>query len=213
HIPLRRGLGSSAAAVVGGLMAGQELLGRPLSPQQLLGLATELEGHPDNVAPALMGGCQVVVGGSEIVSAPVPLPRGLVAALFIPDFEIPTREARAVLPQQVSRADAVYNVGRAALLVAALATGQLGYLRIATQDRLHQPARQALFPAMERVFQAALEAGALGVFLSGSGSTILALVKGRASPVAQAMARAAREAGVKGRTKIARPSLQGAAVV
>ena len=165
-IPLGRGLGSSAAAVVGGLVAANTLCGEPLGQQALLRLATSLEGHPDNVAAALLGGCCIVVqDGERLVTSAVPIPSWLRAVVFIPDTAMPTREARAVLPPQVSRQDAVYNMGRVALLVNALATGKAEDLRVATQDALHQPARRRLFPAMERVIQAGLAAGALGAFL------------------------------------------------
>lgn len=209
-VPLRRGLGSSATAVVGGLAAANELLGKPLPTGRLLELATALEGHPDNVVAAIFGGCQVVVQDDRLVWASVPLPAGLQAVLFIPDFEIPTRESRRILPRRVSRADAVYNLGRVGLLVAALATDQLEYLKVATEDRLHQPARQALFPGMGHLFQAALDSGALGAFLSGSGSTVLALCRDGASAVAQGMVAAAAQAGIAGRTMITRPSPLGA---
>jgi len=210
EIPLRRGLGSSAAATAAGLVAANLLCGEPLSAGGLLKLGAELEGHPDNIAAALLGGCQVaVVEGDRVLTARVRLPRRLRVALFIPDFELPTAEARAILPQQVGRADVVFNLGRVALLLSALAQGRLDYLKVATQDRVHQPARQALFPAMGAIMEAALEAGAVGAFLSGAGSTIVALTEGRAKAVARAMAEAAARAGVGGRTREARPSALG----
>lgn len=211
NIPLKRGLGSSAAAVVGGLVAANLLCGKPLSQSQILKLAWRLEGHPDNVAPALLGGCRVtVLDRDEVISISIPVPPELEAVLFIPDFEMSTREARAVLPSEISRADAIFNIGRAALLVAALTTGQLDCLKLATQDRLHQPARQTLFPTMGMLFEAALGAGALGVFLSGAGSTILALTVNKASTIAQAMVEAAAVQNISGRAMIAHPSLAGA---
>jgi homoserine kinase len=141
-IPLSRGLGSSAAAVVGGLVAANILCGEPLERATLLRVATALEGHPDNVAPALLGGCQIVVrDGDDLVTAGVRVPRWLRAVVFIPEVAMPTSEARAVLPPDVSRRDAVYNAGRVALLVNALATGKAEDLRVATQDALHQPAQ------------------------------------------------------------------------
>lgn len=213
-IPLARGLGSSAAATMSGLLAANILCGKVLSQRELLSLGASLEGHPDNMAPALLGGCQAVVwDGREVISAQVPWPPGLKAALFIPDFEMPTEKARAILPAEVTRADAVFNIARVALLVTALAQGQLQYLRIATQDRLHQPQRRALFPAMNDIFEAALDAGAVGVFLSGSGPTILALAQDNDVAIAEAMASAAKEAGVQGQIRIAQPSMVGAHVV
>ena len=213
RIPLARGLGSSAAAVAGGMVAGNLLLGEPLAPEELLVLGTALEGHPDNVAPALLGGCQIVArDGDRVVSVPVPLPPGLLLALFIPDFPMPTRKARALLSPQVPREDAVFNISRAALLVRALTTGELEHLALGTQDRLHQPARRALFPAMERLFQAAREAGAYGVCLSGAGSAILALTDGqdKAEEIGRALEGAAGKEGLAGKALVTRPSLQGA---
>jgi len=213
RIPLARGLGSSAAAVVGGLVAANTLAGRPLSDVDLLKLAVAAEGHADNVAPALLGGCRIVVrDGDEYVTALVPVHPGLKAVLFIPDFPMSTREARSILPQQVSRSDAIFNISRAALLTAALASGSWKNLRVATEDRLHQPARQAMFPAMPRLFAAALGAGAQGVFLSGGGSTILALAHGKHRAIADALAREAQRAGVSGRTHVVELTSHGAQV-
>ncbi len=209
-IPVARGLGSSAAATVAGLVAANSLCGEALSRDQILALAIQLEGHPDNVAPAFLGGMVVVVQETgRAIYAHVPVPAGLKAALFVPDFAMLTKEARRVLPRRVERADAVYNIGRAALLVAALTQGRLELLDVATRDRLHQPYREALFPAMPRLFGAAREAGALGVFLSGAGSTVLALCQENAEGVTQAMATAAREAGIGGRLLVIPLSPQG----
>jgi homoserine kinase len=138
------------------------------------------------------------------------VPPQLKGVLFIPDFEMPTEESRALLPSQISRKDAVYNLGRVALLVNALATGQLQYLRVATQDRLHQPARQSLFPAMSSFFEAALEAGAWGVFLSGGGPTILALTTDREEDIGKALLSTAQKAGINGKIRTACPSPVGA---
>ena len=218
YIPIRRGLGSSAAAIVGGLVAANIILPRvagqdvePLSKERLLDLASELDGHPDNVAAALLGGLQLLAQEERaLLSTPVPLPNEIHAVLYIPEIPISTEEARAVLPECVSREDAVYNIGRVALLVNSLATGNLGNLRFGLMDRLHQPYRQRLFPPMKVIFKAALDAGALGVFLSGSGSTILALTKGQEMTVAYEMAEAGRKAGLQGDVKITVPTAQGA---
>lgn len=214
NIPLGRGLGSSAAAVVGGLVAANTLCGEVLSRDDLLSLAVEMEGHADNVAPALLGGCQIVVkDNGHWATYPVPLPEGLRAVLFIPDTTMPTAQARAVLPRTVAMEDAVFNVGRAAMLVHAFSTGRLELLRQATEDRLHQPARQHLFPAMNNIFQAALNAGALGVFLSGAGSTIAALTCGREMTIGYEMADAGEKSGVKGVIRVTSPSSSGVLVV
>jgi len=210
-IPLARGLGSSAAAIVGGITAANLLLGEPLSPAQVAKLAAKLEGHPDNTTPAVYGGCQVVVNAEgEIVHAAIPLPAELQMVLFIPNLTTATEMARAILPPVVSRTDAVFNLGRVALLVDALVTGRLELLKIATQDRLHQPARKVLFPLQDEIFAAALGAGAWGAFLSGAGPTILALATEQASAVAEAMMQVARRAAISAETRITSLSPRGA---
>ena len=214
EIPLERGLGSSAAAIAGGLAAANALCPEPFGPKELLEMAATMEGHPDNVAAAVLGGLQLVVTDEQqLYTAPISLPPDLHAVLFIPEFRIATEDARAVMPAKVSMADAVFNMGRAALLVAGMATNHPEYLLEATKDRLHQPYRQPLFPAMKLLFQAARDAGALGVFLSGSGSTVLALSQGREMTVAYEMAEAAKQAGETGQLKITKPTIEGAHVV
>ena len=209
-IPLGRGLGSSSAAVVGGLMAGNELCGRQLSQDQLLELAAKIEGHPDNVAPALLGGCQIVLREEgQLITARLPVPQDLRAVLFIPDSPMPTTEARELLPSEVTRQDAVYNMGRVAMLVRAFCTGDMTHLSLATNDRLHQPARRTIFPAMKNIFHAALEAGALGVFLSGAGSSVLALARDRELTIGYEMADAAAKSGIDGSVKVTKPTNRG----
>ena len=213
-IPLSRGLGSSAAAISGGLVAANTLCGNPYSPNELLEMAATIEGHPDNVAAAVLGGLQLVVSdGPQLYTAPIPAPPELHTVLFIPETRIATTDARAVLPKQVSVADAVFNMGRVALLVAGMGLNRTQYFEVATQDRLHQPYRQSLFPAVKVIFAAARAAGALGVFVSGSGSTILALTEGREMTVAYEMFEAARLTGVPGRLEITKPTGRGAHVV
>ena len=214
EVPVARGLGSSTAAIVAGLVAANSLIGDVMSREELLQLGTEIEGHPDNLAPALFGGCQVVVmDDARLVLERIPVQRNWKFVLFIPDFEMSTKEARAVLPRQIAREDAVYNIGRVALLTSALITGQAGSLKVATQDRLHQPQRQALFPAMGDIFAAALSAGADGVFLSGSGSTIMALVRGEFDAVGRAMLAEGKKAGIKGKVNITGLNETGARVL
>ena len=168
EIPLARGLGSSAAAIAAGLAAANALCSKAFSPNELLEMAATLEGHPDNVAAAVLGGLQLVVSDQRrLYTVSVNLPPEVHAVLFIPDTRIATADARAVVPTELSIADAVFNMGRTALLVAGMATNHPEYFSVATQDRLHQPYRQALFPAMKLLFQAATDAGALGVFPFG----------------------------------------------
>ena len=213
-IPLARGLGSSSAAIVAGLLAGNCLLDDPLTTAELLALAVEIEGHPDNVTPALLGGVRACVHTVQgVLQAPVPLARPLSAVLFVPAFPMVTEEARRLLPRTVPLADAVFNVGRAALLVAGLVAGDYTLLREATRDRLHQPARAALFPEMPAFFDAALDAGAVGAFLSGAGSTLLALVEGPTDSVAGAFDHTAHHHGIAGRTLVAVVGVEGAQVL
>ena len=210
-IPVGRGLGSSSAAIVAGILAGNELCGSPFSQEELIAMAAGVEGHPDNVAPAILGGLQVVVRASDgIVASSVPLPKGLDAVLFVPDQLVVTREARSLLPRRIDRDDAVFNIGRVGLLINALATGDLSLLRTATEDRLHQQEREKIFPAMKNILRAALDAGALGAFLSGSGSSVLAFANSRRMTIGYEMAEAASKSGVSGEFRVTRPSAQGA---
>ena len=211
EIPLARGLGSSAAAIAGGLAAANALSEGEFNSRELLEMAATIEGHPDNVAAAVMGGLQLVVTEeSTLYTVPVAVPASIHAVLFIPETRIATADARAVLPQELSVPDAVHNMARVALLVAGMATNHPEYLAVATQDRLHQPYRQPLFPAMKLLMKAAMDAGALGAFLSGSGSTVLALTDGREMTVAYEMAEAARQASVEGTVKVTQPTALGA---
>ena len=213
-IPLSRGMGSSAAAIAGGLVAANALCDSPYSSSELLEMAATIEGHPDNVAAAMLGGLQLVVSdGPQLYTAPIPVPDDISAVLLIPDRRIATADARAVLPREVTIPDAVFNMGRVALLVASMAMDRPEYLDVATQDKLHQPYRQPLFPAIKVIFAAARAAGALGVFLSGSGSTVLALAKGREMTIAYEMFEAARLTAVVSRMEITRPTATGAHVV
>lgn len=198
-IPLARGLGSSAAAIVAGAAGANALFGSPLSADALLDLAWTMEGHPDNVAAALLGGVvlsDVSSGRLRWTRLEPQLDAALVAA--IPEFEVTTEAARRVLPPQVPFRDAVTNVGRAAWLVAALLTGRRELLRQALEDTLHQPYRRPLIPGMEAVMAAARTAGAFGAVLSGSGPTIVAVAPPeRAERVGTAMTDAFGRTGVR----------------
>jgi homoserine kinase len=210
-IPIARGLGASAVARVGGVFAAHALTGQPLDREQLLLLATELEGHADNVAPALFGGLQVVVRDRQrLTHIGVPLPAGMKAVLLIPEVRMPTQKSRKLLPQSLSRTDAVRNASRTALLVTALSQGRFDLLDEATKDRLHQPARAKLFPAMFSIFEAAWEAGAHCAYLSGGGSTICALCTDNEQGIADAMLEAAHSRDVPAESLITAPTERGA---
>ncbi len=176
NIPLSRGLGSSAAAIVGGLVAANALLGGPLGNMELLRLATAIEGHPDNVTPCLLGGLTAAVADGDRVRCARALPDARYAfAAMVPSFDLSTKKARQALPDNYAKADAVHNVGRAVLMFAALQQGLAGELKAASQDRMHQPYRKGLIPGWDDVNTAAEEAGALAVYLSGAGPTVMAV--------------------------------------
>jgi homoserine kinase len=177
-VPLARGLGSSATAIVGGLLGANALAGSPLSQAELLNFAIAIEGHPDNVAPALLGGCQLSAR-DPITQAwticPIDWAPEIVPILAIPDFELSTQAARSVLPQQCSYSDAIFNLSHLGLLIKGLEAARGEWIQAALQDRLHQPYRIALIPGFAEVYSAAMEAGAEGLVISGAGPTLLAL--------------------------------------
>lgn len=213
-IPLGRGLGASAVLRGGAVMAANRILGEPLTPEAMLAITAELEGHADNAAPALLGGFQVVVWEKGTVThITLPVPRDLQAVVLVPDFDMPTSETRRLMPAQVPFRDAVHNLGHAALVVAAIAENRLDVLRTATQDLLHQPARARVFPALFTIIDAATNAGAWCAYLSGGGSAVLALTSERAEAVGEAMLQAAQSAGLTGRYILTRPRACGAQII
>jgi homoserine kinase len=214
RIPYARGMGSSSAAIVSGLVAGSAISGADLSDEELTILAAGIEGHPDNVAPAIYGGCTVGVrnGSDKWIVDQVKVPEDLHAVLFVPDMLTNTHESRAVLPDQISRTDAVFNIGRAALLVNALSTGRLKLLKYATDDKLHQPHRAQAFKALPQLIEAAIKGGAHGAFLSGAGPSVLALATEREVTISYEMSETARILGVDGNPMILSVAHEGASV-
>jgi homoserine kinase len=211
RVPTARGLGSSAAAWVAGLVAGNALLGEPLSRDALLALAARAEGHPDNVTAAVLGGLTVSCAlGDRIAAISLPVPDAVRWVVLVPEVTSATAAARAVLPPSYPRADAVFNVQRVALLLAALQSQRLDLLGAALDDRLHQPHRLRLFPWMPAVAEAARRAGALGCVLSGAGPSLLAAVGADGGAVGQAMESALAAAGVRGRAHAFAVDTEGA---
>ncbi len=213
-IPVSRGLGSSSAAIIGGLVSANRLLGDPLEKAQLLELAVELEGHSDNVAPALYGGfvssCQ---RGGKTVALKLTPPANLAAVAAIPDFYLSTSKARKILAPEVKREDAVHNIQCAALMVGAMATGDLQLFAAAFDDRLHQEQRYRLIKGAKRVLRAARSAGAIAAGLSGAGPTLIAFINtedNRAEQIKKAMQRAWEFAGVSAKTVLLEQDNQGA---
>ncbi len=174
-IPLAAGLGSSAAAYLAGLAAGVLLGGGDLSAAQLIEWGSEREGHADNVVPCVLGGFTVIAADREVRHLRLDPPAGLAAQVAIPNFELPTLTARAVLPTMVDHRDAVFNQSRVGMLAAAMASGRLELLGYAMRDLLHQPYRERLVPGLTQVLEAAMAAGSVGAALSGAGPTVLAL--------------------------------------
>jgi len=214
NIPLSRGLGSSAAAIVGGLVAANAATGNTLGNDIILNMATEIEGHPDNVAPALFGGIAIsVANGKEVHCLHFAPVRPLSMIIAVPEFTLSTHRARSVLPVNVSMKDAIFNVSRTAMLVSALCIGKYDYLTCALDDRLHQPYREPLIPGMKAVFAAASEAGALGSVISGAGPCLIAFAQDNASAIGEAMVRAFAEHAVKAKYLLLQVDTAGTQVI
>lgn len=215
QVPLARGLGSSATAIVAGLVGANALAGSPLSKVELLQMAIAIEGHPDNVVPALLGGCQLtaIANQSDWEICPIPWCDRVVPVVAIPDFELSTQEARQVLPDRYSRADAIFNAAHLGLLLRGLETGEEDWLRAALQDRIHQPYRKSLIPGYEAVGAAAIAAGAYGIVISGAGPSLLALTgQEQAVAVQSAMATEWQSLGMEAQVKILRLVEKGTTV-
>lgn len=177
NIPMARGLGSSSACIVAGILGANRFMGNPLSHTDLINLAAKIEGHPDNTSPALSGGLVAsAMEGERVYSVSVPVSDKIRFAVMIPPFELKTEKARAALPKEYSREDAVYNLSRSGLMTASLFSGELHNLRVAVQDRIHQPYRSGLIENYDNVFRMSYELGSLGTYVSGAGPTIIAMI-------------------------------------
>ena len=196
-VPIARGLGSSVTARLGCVVGLNALAGSPLDRQGLLEVVAALEGHPDNAAPAVFGGFTAAgFVGSDVRCIRVPLPSRIRLVTLIPDFEVSTPEARKRVPQTFSKADTIHILNRASLVTAAFATGRLESLRGCFDDRIHQPYRAPLIPGMDAILAAGVKAGAIGGWLSGSGSTLMCLALDNSEAVAKAMQRKMPKAAV-----------------
>jgi homoserine kinase len=175
QVPVSRGLGSSSTAVVAGLMAANALAGSPLGQADLVTEATLIEGHPDNVAPAILGGMTInVMEEGKVRSLKLAPAKPLKLVVLVPDMQLSTAKARAAMPKAISVRDSVYSTSRAALLIGALATGRYEFLSTALQDKIHTPYRLPLIPGAQEALKRAQEAGAYQAVISGSGSTLMA---------------------------------------
>jgi homoserine kinase len=215
-IPLASGLGSSAAAVLSGTLAANALLDERFDQEALLKIAIQTEGHPDNVAPALLGGLVVCLADFERVSVHPLAPRAgrrpIYVTVVLPECDFPTQAARAVLPAQVKRQDAIFNISRVVLVAEALRSGDMDLLGSAMEDRLHQPYRLPLIPGAQAAMEAAKGAGAAAVALSGAGPSLAAFSAHRDPAIGGAMQRAFAAVGISARVFDLRPSEAGAHV-
>lgn len=214
-IPMTRGLGSSSACIVAGLFAANELTGRPMSRDQLAQMACQIEGHPDNVAPAVYGGLIIaVLEGEEhrLHHVKITPSDKLSFVAFIPDFQLSTAKARRILPTEYSRADAIYNISRASLFVASMMSENFDNFPVSVNDRVHQPYRGTLIPGFDAVFEAAATAGAFGVFLSGAGPTVIAITQRSLEKAFAAKMKRTLDTLDKWETKILHADMEGAKV-
>lgn len=193
-IPIARGLGSSGAAILAGILGAAALAGARLSDDEVLALAMRFEGHVDNFTASYYGGCTAAIAeNGRVRSVQVPFPRALRAVVLVPEMEVSTAEARRILPGEVPFRDAVFNTTRVGLLVAAMAAGNLPVMREALHDRLHQPYRAKLIRGLEEVIEEGRRAGAIGCCLSGAGSSLIAFATDRAEAIGRRMQRLWRD--------------------
>lgn len=199
QIPLSSGMGSSSAAILTGLLAGNALVENPFSREEILNLACEMEGHPDNVAPAMMGGLVVsAMENGKVIARQIPIEMNVHVTIVLPDFYLPTKQARAALPKKVSMRNAIHNISRTALVIEAFRNGDLDLLGKVMTDKLHQPYRLKLILGAASAMEAAKEAGASAVALSGAGPSVIAFSTGEAG-IGESMKRAYEAAGVEAR--------------
>ncbi len=216
RVPLSSGLGSSSAAMLTGMLGANALLGNPFSDEQILKVAIQSEGHPDNVAPAMLGGLVAsIVHDDHVISIKLPARanRGPIhATVVLPNFDFPTQQARAILPAKVDRKDAIYNISRAVMVTEALRTGDLELLGKAMTDMLHQPYRIPLIPGAQAAMDSARRAGAAAVALSGAGPGVIAFASKDEPVIGRAMRTAFEAAGLEARIFQLAPTYEGAEV-
>jgi homoserine kinase len=213
-IPLARGLGSSAAAIVGGLIAANAATGNTLTKEEIFSIATIIEGHPDNVAPAIFGGITIsVMQGDQPVYLRFLPEKTLSMVVAIPEFNLSTHRARQVLPDIITMKDAVFNISRVALLIGSLCKGEFHHLQYALEDKVHQPYRQQLIPGMQQVFHAAIAKGAYGAALSGAGPCLIAFTESNCHEIGAAMVQAFADNNVKADSVILTIDAEGAKVI
>lgn len=178
-IPISRGLGSSSSCIVAGLIGAFALMGKDVNKEEVLDLAVKIEGHPDNVCPAIFGGLisAIILDDKRIIYNSVNVKEGIKFIALIPKFKLSTEKARAILPSEVTFNDCIYNISRVALLISVFANGNYELLEEANKDKIHQPFRSKLIKDFDIVYNKAIELGGLSCFLSGAGPTLMTIIK------------------------------------
>jgi homoserine kinase len=213
-IPIGRGLGSSATAIIAGLVAANRYLGNPLTEESLIKKAIAIEGHPDNIVSAFYGGFNInVLTDKGVISKKIKLDETMQIVLVIPDFQLSTRELRQILPEKVSYRDAVFNHSRTALLIACFYEHNLDLLSTAMEDRLHQDYRAPLIPGFQEIINQAYQTGAKGVALSGAGPTMIAFCHKKAAEIGQVMVDVFKSHQIDSRYLITLPDNRGIKII
>ena len=204
RIPIARGLGSSAALIVAGAVAANELCEKRLSQDDLMQLCADLEGHPDNIVAAFLGGLTICgYEDNRLIYKNFLVRHGLRAIIAVPqNLEVKTKDAVAILPKKIPLEDAVFNISRVAFFISGILEDELDIIGLGMEDRLHQPYRKALIPGLEEVFAAAKKAGGHGVALSGSGSSVIALTHRYPHPIGRAMREAFKRHGIEAKIMV-----------
>ncbi len=212
RIPLGRGLGSSATAIVGGILAAEKISGKKLSLPEVIDVAFKFEPHPDNVLPAYTGGFVVAATNGDLTYVKLEWPKELKVVIVVPEFFLSTEESRSVLPDNYRKEDVVFNIQRVALLLGALQKKDFGLLKEAVKDRLHQPYRCDLIPSFWEILTEGYKAGAYAVYLSGAGSCIGALADRNFDQIGQAMCNVFDSLGIESRYLVLEVDQEGAKV-
>ena len=212
NIPIQKGLGSSAASIIAGLLLGNALCDNQLIDTEILQLATELEGHSDNAAACLFGGCQIVVKNHNgiISNSTIEFSQDLDLIIFIPDKTTSTDNARMIIPKTIDLQDAVFNISRTALLVNSLNNNLNENLKLATEDKIHQPYRLKLIPGLDDIIETGINSGALSSFLCGSGPAIMALAKSNGPGISKNIMQKASDLNIQGQIILTKPTRLGA---
>lgn len=214
NVPVSRGLGSSAACIAAGLLAANCLMDNIMTEEEMLNMAASIEGHPDNVVPAIKGGFDVsMCCDGNVIYSKIDIPKDLSFAALIPDFKMDTLKCRKILPQSYSREDCIFNISRASLLICSLWNRDFSKLKNCFEDKIHQPYRGALIEDLHDIFKKADEFGSLGQFISGSGSTLMAVIEENNTDFCEKMSKFLPSLKANWQIKLLKPDYEGAKVI